>query len=439
VIEHLSTDETVPVRRAPYCERPDVGAKGLRTQQRILDAALRVFATNGYDRSTLDAVASEAGCSRVSIYQYFSGKDDIFRHLAGQVARQLRGSMDLLDAVTPDAAGVVALRAWVSRYADIHVHFEPVFRMFGTAQASDATLAGGAAIVSERNVATFSARVSGSPWHGRELEVIVALVLGGVSRTLDIAAVLRRSQPRAYTRDRVDDAITRAVHRALFDATSERHTDRGVRRAPGALVMSDELRHLFTRVATLRTEAGQPGRGALARLLEVGDEVVVDHGYRGTRVEHVVSAAGVSRGAFYRYFENIADFVGVIGVRAVDDLSELFREPPARIDRRSLRPWLEQYFAMQAAKGTITRVWMENIADAHGDRAAVYDWGRRQMVRLLERPRGGRARDLDLDIDIDAVTLLAMMESVGASPRAAHEVDAALGIIERAYLAGDAR
>lgn len=428
----MSTTEPLPARRAPYCERPDVGAKGLRTQQRILDAALVAFGSNGYDRTTLDAIAAQAGCSRVSIYQYFSGKDDIFRHLARQVARQLRGSMDLLDPITPDAAGAAALRSWVGRYAETHTRFEPVFRAFGAAASSDAALAGGAALVSQRNVAMFVARTSGSPLHARDLETTALLSLGMVSRALDIAAVLRGVCPDVYTRARVDRVVADTVHRALFGSREQTAALDASRSAPPRLDMSDDLRGLFVRVASLRAEAAQPGRGALARLLAAGDAVICQHGYRGARVQHVVSAAGVSRGAFYRYFGNIADFVGVIGVRAVDDISQLLRHPPSELAGRSLRDWLERYVALQAAKGTITRVWMEAVADAHrGDRGAVYDWGRRRLGELLD------PHAID-DIDIAALVMLATLESIGAVPRTAHEIDAAVGLVERAFLPGQA-
>ena len=36
------------VRRAPFSDNPRVGARGQRTQQRIVDAALRVFGEDGY-------------------------------------------------------------------------------------------------------------------------------------------------------------------------------------------------------------------------------------------------------------------------------------------------------------------------------------------------------------------------------------------------------
>ena len=89
------------LRRAPFSDNPAVGLRGQRTQQRILDGALRVFGDVGYHRGNIDAIAKVAGCSRVSFYQYFSSKEDVFRQLAGQVARQLNAATELLDREGP--------------------------------------------------------------------------------------------------------------------------------------------------------------------------------------------------------------------------------------------------------------------------------------------------------------------------------------------------
>ena len=77
------------VRRAPFSDNPRVGTRGQRTQQRILDAALQVFGDEGYHRCSVDKIAKLGGCSRVSFYQYFASKEDVFRQLGEQVARQL--------------------------------------------------------------------------------------------------------------------------------------------------------------------------------------------------------------------------------------------------------------------------------------------------------------------------------------------------------------
>src|SRR5260370_40085137 len=90
-------------RRAPFSDNPQVGARGQRTQQRILDAALRAFGEEGYHACSIDRITKLARCSRASFYQYFSRKEDVFRYLAGQVDRQLRASPEALDPLTADA------------------------------------------------------------------------------------------------------------------------------------------------------------------------------------------------------------------------------------------------------------------------------------------------------------------------------------------------
>ena len=83
---------------------------GSSLRQRILDAALQVFGEEGFHRGSIDEIARRSGCSRVAFYQYFAGKDDLFRHLAFAVARQVSASTETLDPLTPDRAGWSALR-----------------------------------------------------------------------------------------------------------------------------------------------------------------------------------------------------------------------------------------------------------------------------------------------------------------------------------------
>jgi AcrR family transcriptional regulator len=58
-------------------------AKGLRerkrqeTRQRIAETGLRLFLTNGYENTTLDTIAAEAGISRRTFFSHFKSKEDI--------------------------------------------------------------------------------------------------------------------------------------------------------------------------------------------------------------------------------------------------------------------------------------------------------------------------------------------------------------------------
>ena len=63
----IKQDET----RGPY-------AKGILQRQQILSAALELFARQGYEASTLSAIAKSAGITREAVRHYFSSRDDVF-------------------------------------------------------------------------------------------------------------------------------------------------------------------------------------------------------------------------------------------------------------------------------------------------------------------------------------------------------------------------
>jgi AcrR family transcriptional regulator len=421
-------DVEAPVRRAPYSDNPEVGTRGHRTRQRILDAALQVFGEHGYERSTLDKISQAAGCSRVSIYQYFSGKDDVFRQLAGQVARQMRASAEALEPLTPDARGRSALRAWVARYADIHTRYEPVFRAFGAAAESDASLADDSVRTGQRTIGVFQSKLSTTTLPPRQLDPVVSLLLAGVTRSFDIASILRAAAPDTYTRARVEDAVTDVLHRALFGLLPDVNAHRPDADRPPQLRIGTALVDVFTRAEAFELDAAQPGRKALASLLDVGQDVIVRRGYQGTRVDDVVAAAGVSHGAFYRYFDNKDDLVRIVAVRALQAVSAALAEAPDLDDRAALRRWLRRYNTVHSAKGAMIRVWVEAVDDPlRGDRAAVIDWGRWQMARRLgDRDFG--------DVDVDGIVLLAIVEAFGSQPREPVEIDAAVHVVERGCL-----
>jgi AcrR family transcriptional regulator len=398
------------------------GSRGLRTQQRILDAAIAVLAEHGYERTTIERIAERAGCSRVAFYQYFTDKDDLFRQLAGQVARQLRAAIEAIEPLTPSADGWEAVRAWLRRYGDVYDRYGPVFRAFGAAAETDADLAAGSTRAGERNAALFQSKLWTTDLPPRQLDPMVGLLLATVTRTLDVASILRAAAPGAYSRRRVEDALADVVHRSLFgvDVRADQHD---LEPLP-VMRISPDLLAVFRRARALEREATEPGRRALASLLAVGHDVIVQRGYHGTRVDDLVAAAGVSHGAFYRYFANKEELVRVVAARSLGTLSTSLAEIPTA-DRAALRRWLRRYGAAHGAEGALIRVWVE-LGDLAGDHAAVFDWGRRQVLGLL----GGR---LTGDPEAEALVLLALVETFGVQDG---DVDAAMRLLERGFLVG---
>lgn len=69
-------------------------AKAASTRQRILDTALQLFATKGYEETSMRDIAAAAGASLGLAYRYFASKEDLvlelYRWLALQLEEQVR-------------------------------------------------------------------------------------------------------------------------------------------------------------------------------------------------------------------------------------------------------------------------------------------------------------------------------------------------------------
>jgi AcrR family transcriptional regulator len=418
-----------PVRPAGPVDGARTGARGLRTQQRILDAALEAFGESGYDRATLDRIAELAGCSRVTVYQYTSGKDDLFRRLASQAANQMWAAYAALEDVTPDERGRASLLVCITRLADIEARYEPIIRAFEAAAEADDTLAGGAAVIVRRAVGRFEARVVGTDLPRRLLDPTVELFNTGVISALSRMSILRAAAPDHYDRERVDAALADVVHRALFGPLPGVNVRRRPDGPPAPILrLSPAATTIFDRVRVLEADAAQPGKPALGAILGVANDLIASRGYRGIRIDDVVRAAGVSRGSFYTYFDDIEDFVGVMGARAIQNVFEVVRDLPEMPTRFAVRRWLRRWAEVHLTSGPLVRVWIEAIeGPLRDDRAAVTDWGRRRMADML------RERGLG-DIDIEAEILMAIIEVFGSKERTKTEFDACLTLIERGFL-----
>jgi TetR/AcrR family transcriptional regulator, mexJK operon transcriptional repressor len=93
-------------------EAPEGGKAG-----KILDAARRVFMTDGYGAASMDAIAKAAGVSKATVYAHFSGKDQLFGAIIAQQCRVHSAipELDDIERSTPEEA----LRALGRNFADL--------------------------------------------------------------------------------------------------------------------------------------------------------------------------------------------------------------------------------------------------------------------------------------------------------------------------------
>jgi AcrR family transcriptional regulator len=424
-------DAEAVTRRAPFSDNPRVGARGQRTRQRILDAALQLFGEEGFHQCSIARISELASCSRVSFYQYFSGKEEVFRSLAGQVARQISASTEAIDPLTPDAGGWDGLRAWVGRYGEIHARYGPIFQGLPSMFEGDEELSTAAVRLSEQSVARIRSKLSTSDLPPRQLDPLIALLLACLTRTLDDAATLRAAAPEAYQRERVEVALTNVMYRSLFGGhPGDVHTEN--RSRPPRVEFGPDVAAMMLKEEAIRE--GTDKRAALRALVENGRDVFVQRGYHATRVDDLAAAAGVSHGVFYRYFENKNELAIVLTVRAMRAVGDAFVGIPDLTSPNGpeLRRWFRRYNAAQSGEAAMIRVWVDAALEDARMRslsAAALDWGRRRMVRIL----GGHGAG---DVDIEAVIMVALLGAFGSQPRGASAVDAAANIVERGLVGG---
>ncbi|MGY0017606.1 TetR/AcrR family transcriptional regulator [Streptomyces sp. cg35] len=86
-----------------------------RTRQRLLDAALEVFAEVGFGRSTVEQVCERAGFTRGAFYSNFSSLDELFLALweerSARMLDDVRRALAELDPADPASAVRAAIAA----------------------------------------------------------------------------------------------------------------------------------------------------------------------------------------------------------------------------------------------------------------------------------------------------------------------------------------
>ncbi|MDW4908467.1 TetR family transcriptional regulator [Streptomyces sp. ADMS] len=88
----------------------------------ILETAMRLFRERGYDRTTMRAIAQEAGVSVGNAYYYFAGKEHLIQGFYDQLAREYQvAAREVLDRETDLEARLAGVhRAWLDVAAPYH-------------------------------------------------------------------------------------------------------------------------------------------------------------------------------------------------------------------------------------------------------------------------------------------------------------------------------
>src|ERR1700753_3280342 len=110
-----------------FCENPLMAvfnpnrkrnARGEQRQQALLRAAAEVFGRLGYHETTTNAIATEAGVSPATLYQFFPNKEAIASALASMYSREMAEAERAIDP-----AGAMSFTEAIRELIDVCMGF----------------------------------------------------------------------------------------------------------------------------------------------------------------------------------------------------------------------------------------------------------------------------------------------------------------------------
>ncbi len=149
------------------------------------------------------------------------------------------------------------------------------------------------------------------------------------------------------------------------------------------------------------------------QMMEAAAKEFAQHGYDGASLNHILSAASVSKGAAYYYFDDKADLFATVArhylehvvAEAALDVATLdrgnFWQRVADVYRGFVAHGVEKPFLVGLAKAS----WRLSAAGREKALAAVFEWGRSLVRALVARGQeiGVVRADAETDLLVDVL------------------------------------
>ena len=399
------SDGEVQRRDGYWPSSPVVGRRGARTRQRIVAEALKLFETQGFHATSVDAIAKAAGTSRATLYQYFEGKEQIFVELLDECGAALMRVVRRLGPLGPTAEGFDNLHWWLGEWAWVYDKYATMFVQWASIDTPDTA--------------------------------VRPLVLGFVrSYNSRITARLVSSGVQDIDPDAASLALTSLVHRLNYF----RHRGNvplppvdesmdGLAVVMQLMLFPDTPPEVFAQLPPVAAEPAPalplapvpavPTRELSARaastvaaILAVGARLFAERGFHGTGVDDLVAEAGFARATFYKYFDDKLDLLRRLSVEARVTAAAL-TERLAAIDLTAgtgaLHEWLTDFVPFHRRYLGVFRAWMEGSVTDPG-LVAMAERGSAEMRAAALRVLDQVDRPYPLDRDVAAGIFLAVLD-----------------------------
>jgi AcrR family transcriptional regulator len=357
------TDQVFTRRSSYGPTSPTIGTRGARTRQQIIESASEAFVEQGFHATSVEDIAARANTSRATLYQYFESKDAIFTELMIETGDNMIRMTRQIGALGPTADGYEHLAVWVREWVANYDRHAPMFIEWQNVIAPASPLRPEVVRFNEAFWRKLAKEITKAGHPDKPADVSAQLVTSTLQRFNYIRHVFRPG----LSQEQFTAGLTVALQRYLFPTTpldvlvADPLADDGVKPLPV---------HVMGPLAAMPTERGDardpldglsPQARATAReLIDAARRVFNRHGYGAAHIDQVLAEAGLARGTFYRYFDNLVELMVPLSVEASTRLTSLFRELPAESgDPRQLREWLARALEVQRHYSGTMRAWFE--------------------------------------------------------------------------------
>ncbi len=354
------------IRRPGYAPPANVGVgrRGVYTRDRILDCAADAFLANGFHSTSLDAIAKAANSSRATVYQYFAGKEDIFRELSAAAGRAVLDHGGRLGELGPTADGFAALHRWLAEWADIYDTHAAAFAEY-PGIGSQLTMVDSAPVAVEY-IRRVTARLRAANPQGLNTDHAAAALM----RIPHMVHLYRhRAMFPLPGRDAVSESLTVALQLMLFPGTPAE-----------AIVVSRDVTEPDDPSAAVEEadDAAAAPPADIDRPSPIEQDVLLassalfaEHGYYAVSMEDIAAAADTSRATLYRYFSTKDKILAELTREAVAEIEKHADTLPRSADTQALTTWMLCYVRFHRAYRGVIRAWFDGTVAERLFEAAV--------------------------------------------------------------------
>ncbi len=189
-------------------------SRGARTQERIEQATLALFAEKGVDRTTIGDIARAAGIAEGTIYRHYPSKEELIWQLFSRNYLDLAARLDALQAARRGLRAKLA--AMIGMFCSLYEQDSDMFRFLllvqhGQLERVEADM--------QTPVKVLKAVIEGAVARGevppQDSEVATAMVLGMVLQVAVFKAYGRITQPLGDFAEQLTEGCWRALGGAV--------------------------------------------------------------------------------------------------------------------------------------------------------------------------------------------------------------------------------